>query len=143
MPIRTFDPSLHVVLVNGVPLTGFAPDKKVIAKRTADSFSKVTDVDGNVTRVAMKDKSGEVTVSLSNTSPSNAYLSGIALADELTGTGTFTFAIQDATGQNTCAAAVAWIKKRPDYEVAKEQSVNEWNIETGPMLLVLNGTLLL
>lgn len=143
MPIQTYDPSSYVVAIDGVFMTGFAPDKKIVVKRTSDSFTKVTDIDGNVTRVALKDKSGEVSIYLSSTSPSNAVLSGIAIGDELTGLRSFTFAILDGRGFNVCTAPVAWIKKYPDYEVSKEQPVNEWTIETGPMLFALGGTPLL
>ena len=68
-------------------MDGFEEGSEIMVKRKTDSFTVKTDLDGNVTRSRSNDKTGEITITLSQYSSSNGYLQNLANIDERTGAG--------------------------------------------------------
>jgi hypothetical protein len=139
MPVRTYDPKQVSVLVAGVPIGGFADGTAISVIRSNDSYSKVSGADGVMSRAKSNDISGEVTLTLSQTSPSNDYLSSIQSLDSLSGTGVVPVLIQDNSGRSKYVSGFAWVRKPPDSEFGKEISNREWVLDCADLSFFTGG----
>src|SRR3990167_4682577 len=111
MSLKTYDPKSVMVLVGGVPMSGFSEGTFVTVARDEDSFSKVTGADGETSRAKRNNRSGSMTLVQHQTSPSNDVLSALALADELANAGVVPVMVKDASGRSLLFSALGWIKK--------------------------------
>ena len=126
MSVRTFDPAQVVLTVGGVPIGGYADGTFISVERNEDTFTPVSGADGVVSRAKSNNKTGTITVTLAQTSPSNDVLSGFAVADELTNTGIVPVLCKDNSGRSVHFSALGWIQKPPTAEYGKEISNREW-----------------
>jgi hypothetical protein len=139
MPVRQYDPSKVVVTFGGAILSGFA-DTIFAASRSEDTWSTVVGADGRVSRIRNLNQSGEVTISLHHTSPSNDFLSGVAVDDEALGNGVMQLTIKDHQGESRVDATNAWVKKLPDMGRAKDVSTVEWVISCDRLIIRHTGS---
>jgi hypothetical protein len=137
--VRTFDPSLVILTVKGVPIGGYADGTGVKVSRSEDSFSMVTGMDGVTSRAKSTNKSGEVTITLAQTSPSNAFLSALCALDEAQNKGVVPVMISDLSGTSVYASGTGWIKKPADAEFGKEVSNREWVVSCADLKMHSGG----
>ncbi len=130
MSVKTYIPKKILVIVGGVPISGFAEDSMVKTVRDEDTFAKKVGVDGEVSRSQNHNRSGTVTITLMQTSPSNDVLSGFAALDELTGAGVVPVLIKDLSGTSTFFSSSCWVKKPPEGAYGKEVGNREWVLDT-------------
>ena len=131
MATKTYNAKKVLISFAGKTLTGTLDGSFVKVSRNNDSFMLAIGSDGEAARAANADKSGTVTVTLMQTSPSNDDLSNLMNADELTNTGTGALFVKDASGRTLVSAVEAWIRKPADVEFAREITGREWVFETG------------
>lgn len=129
MSLKTYNAKDVAVVVGARVLTGFAADSKVIVARESDSWTKQVGVDGEVTRSKSNDKTGTITVTLMQTSDDNDYLSSLAAADELGGTGVVNSLVKDSGGRSIHNAAETWIRKPAESGYTNEAGDREWIID--------------
>lgn len=136
----TYDPTAVLVTWGPLLLGGFA-DEAVSVVRNNDTFTSKVGADGTVSRVRTADRSGLITVTLNNTSPSNAELSAIMIEDETitSGAGILPMIVKDMSGLSTYFAADAWIMKPPDTTLSKEITDRIWIFATGPLDIFIGG----
>lgn len=139
MATRTYDPKSVSVIIGGFPISGFADGTFINAMRSNDAFTKTTGADGDTTRVKSNDKSGELTITLDQTSLSNDVLTSIALRDELANAGVVTIRIKDILGASTFVSATGWIRKIPEVEYGKETSTREWVFDMSDFEMFVGG----
>jgi hypothetical protein len=135
MALSTFSyaPDKVVVLVAGVPLTGFGEDESItIEPRSELSTSKVG-IDGDVTRSLNTDRRCRITIRLMQSSPSNDVLSTLVGVDLVSGGRMFPVTVMDLLGRTLIVAAQSWIAERPTVTFAREASEWEWVFETGSL----------
>lgn len=140
MPNRvdTIDPKDVSVIVGGKIIDGFAQDQIVVDRETNQVEDEIG-ADGDVARRVTNDRRGTITITLLQTSRSNLVLSGLAIADELSGTVIFPVVIKDQRGNDIHIAANAWIQKMPRtvYRMGVESRV--WTLRTNYMNMVVGG----
>lgn len=124
-----YSPGDIVVVLKGVPISGYATDSFITAAREEATFTKRTGADGMTTRTRSRNKSGSVTLRLENASPTNDRLSALHAVDESTGLGYGPLLIKDLNGNTLLKAANAWVTKPADFERGKEAGESEWIIE--------------
>jgi hypothetical protein len=139
MPVRTFDPKQCLVIIGGVPMSGFADGTFVSIERTSDTFTKVSGADGIVSRAKSNDRSGTLTLTLAQTSPSNDVLSGFAIKDEMAGAGIVPILVKDLSGRSIYIAAFGWVKKPPTGEFGKEIANREWTLDLADLDMFAGG----
>jgi len=139
MAVKTYDPSQVALIVGGFNITGFADGSFVTVARNADAFALYVGTDGEGTRAKSNNKSGRITITLAQSSDSNAILSGIASLDELSNNGVVPVLVKDSSGLSLYAAETAWIVKSPDSEFGKELGSREWIIETDNLAMFVAG----
>jgi len=138
MSLETYDPKDIEVIVSGLIIAGFA-DEKVTVERTADGVTSEAGANGDVCRVINNDKRGAITITLQQTSKSNAVLSALYKADEFSGTGVFPVMVKDTRGNDLHIAAQAWIKKIPTAGYNKSVGTRVWVIETNNLQNFVGG----
>lgn len=139
MALSTYDPKKVTVLFGGVPIGGFADGVFINISRSNDSFTKHSGADGDLTRVKQNDKSGECVITLAQSSASNDYLTGVAIADELTNDGVLPLLVKDLTGRSTFVSAFAWIKKPADSGFGKSIENREWTLDLSDLQMFVGG----
>jgi hypothetical protein len=136
--IRTYDPKQIVVLLDSVPVGGFADGTSVKVTRSNDMFTKSSGMDGVLSRVKSNDFSGEIVLTLAQTSPSNDVLS--SLANSSADGDVVPIAIQDAFGTSKYVSGTCWVKKHADVEFGKDISNREWTLEVADLDMFTGGT---
>lgn len=139
MGTATWDPGQFVVSFRGNILTGFAPGTFLRVERNEDSFSLVVGSDGEAARARSRNRSGKVSVTLMQTSPSNDVLSAALAIDELGGDGTGALLVKDLSGRTIVEAESAWVTKPPGAEFGNEVGSREWTLETGRLDMTIGG----
>lgn len=130
MALTTYDPKQVTVIIAGQIISGFAEDTFVEVVRNEDMFTLQVGADGDATRSRSNNKSGRLTVTLRQGSPSNEVLSALAAADEVAGGGVTSFAVRDNSGTSVHGALTAWIVKAADSTYARESGDRVWVLET-------------
>lgn len=139
MSLATFDPASVVITVGGVPMSGYADGTFALLTRSVDAWSMVTGADGLTTRVKSNDRSGTLTLTLTQTSPSNDVLSRYAIADELSNSGIAEVLIKDLSGTTILFSATGWVQKFPDVEFSNILSNREWILGVSDIDIFVGG----
>jgi len=138
--VRTYDPKQVCIAVHGVPISGFADGSFISVERANDTFTKVEGLDGIVCRVRNLNKSGTITITLSQTSISNDYLQDIASDDEQIDIGGVSINITDMLGKTKVSSAYAWIRKPPIVAFGKEIGSREWVFDCDPLTMEVGSS---
>ena len=139
MSVGTYSAGEVILTVGNAVLSGFADGTFISVERDEQSFTKVVGADGKVSRAKSNNRSGTLTVTLLDTSPSNDVLSEYLRADEASNEGTFEIEMKDLSGRSRIFSAVGWVQGMPTLEFAKENSEREWVIELGEMEFFIGG----
>ena len=134
-----YDPKQVTFVFAGVIAQMLSPDAGVTFTRNTDMYSLVVGVDGIPTRVKNNNFSGRFTVTLQQSSPTNADYNALATADELNGNGKGSIFLRDATGTSLVTCTTAWIVKRPDLSFNNSLQDRQWVFETGYATVVNGG----
>lgn len=137
--VRTYSPQQVVVLVSGVPMSGFADGTFVEIAPSSDLSSMQVGADGEVARSISSNKTCTVTITLQQTSPSNDVLSGMIEIDSLTGGVLFPISVLDLRGRTVFLASQCWINKRPTLTFGQEVSDRSWELTTGSPSVWFSG----
>ena len=131
-----------LVIVSGIPMSGFGPDTFVSIEPNADLSTMQVGADGEVARSIGTNKTCRITITLQQTSPSNDVLSGLMEADALTGGNVFPVTVQDLRGRTVFMAPQAWLSKRPTMSFGAEVDVRAWELTTAtPAAFFIGGNL--
>lgn len=139
MSLATFDPASVVITVGGIPMSGYADGTFALLSRSVDAWSMVTGADGLTTRVKSNDRSGTLTLTLAQTSPSNDALSAFAIDDELNNSGVVPILIKDLSGSTILFSATGWVQKFPDVEYSNILTDREWILGLADIDIFVGG----
>src|SRR6516164_4485899 len=97
---KFYDPQAVAVTAFGALMQGFAQDTMIKIENMADAFVSEVGVDGEVARSKVSDRRVKVTISLLQTSQSNAVLSAQLVLDQAApnGAGVGMFRMEDIQG---------------------------------------------
>lgn len=139
MATKTYSPKRVELIINGVPMKGFADGTFISVERSSDAFSTNVGADGEVSRTHSSDKTGKVTLTLQQTSESNDFLSALVILDEETLLGQFALLLKDTNGTTICESPSAWIDKVANTEFGAEISDREWIISCSELVSFVGG----
>lgn len=122
---------------------GFSDGEFISAEMSADAVSMHNGATGAVTAIVSANESGEVTVTLSQTSPSNDFLSAAAAAQRRKGNGIVKYPLQikDLGGTTLFLSEEAMIKKEPKTGFGEEHTPREWVFLCAKMKPIIGGSL--
>lgn len=139
LSVRSYDPKQIVIAFGPTVITGYAEGTFVKVARNGNAFEKSRGADGSVDRTNKNALDFTVTITLKQTSPVNAILSGLLLADQISNAGLLPLTIKDLGGATLFSAAQAYIAKDPDQEFGDSLSSREWTFETGIAANLIGG----
>lgn len=139
MAVYTYDPSQVIIAFSGVPLSGFTDGTFCEIVRDEATWVKTVGADGIVTRGKTNNRSGTLTVTLKQSSPSNDVLSGFMIADELSNKGVFPVIVKDLSGTSIYFAAQGWISAFANSTFGKEISDRSWIISLAETDIFVGG----
>jgi len=137
--VRTYDPKQVSQTAAGSIIEGFAEGEMISVDRNEDSANLSIGSKGEGTRAVTNNRSGRVTLTLQQTSPSNGVLDAQRIAMELTSGGIFTFFGKDNLSGDTWEGTTAWIVKPATMGFSNETSNREWIMETDDLILAVLG----
>jgi len=130
--IKTFDPKQVVLIYGGNPIEGYADGTFVeVAANAGDGFTKQVGADGEVARAKSTDNTHEVTITLMQSSASNAYLSTIRNKDKMGSRAVYPLEITDLNGETKFSWEEAWVHGDPSYGFGKDLTERQWVLSTG------------
>ena len=137
--MKFFDFRKCHIFLNGVRATGWAEGDDVFkCERLANSVEYVVGADGKMAVSFNANKAVKFTLKFLQTSPTNALLSKVAIAqDNLDTFVPIMGAFQDGYRQDIAATTVGVIEKQPDITRGAKINVTEWTLifERGDMML--------
>lgn len=139
MAVRSYNPRQVSYIYAGSIIEGFADGTFINVARNEDSASYQRGAQGGGTRTLTSDKSGRVTATLQQTSPSNATFSAQLAAQELSGGGIASGVIKDDGGNDLHDFETGWIVRPADADYANELSNREWIVETDSLGMQVLG----
>jgi hypothetical protein len=142
MGIHTHDPGRIVITVGPFIVSDYADGTFVKVSRAEDTFKTVVGADGEATRVRSRNKAGAIEITVKRGSPTNDYLSALAISDEEIGIGIVPTMVKDLNGTSLHVAPQSWVKKPAEADYGKELSDCAWTIETGNLITFVGGLVL-
>lgn len=137
--MKNYNPAEVSVIIAGSLIQGFADGSFIKAERDEPAYSLYMGTDGEGTRAKSNNKSGTITLTLTQSSSSNDILSALAQADELSDGGVFSVLIKDNSGSSLCEATKSYIEKMPAVEFGREVGSREWVIKTDNLIIFAGG----
>lgn len=137
--MNTLDPQQYLLTVGGNAITGYAPGTMISVSRANDSWKKTVGATGEVVRSRNRDRTGTITITLLQTSPSNLTLSALNRQDEARGTGIVPVQVKDALGVTLLFAAQAWVLKPADVTYGDEVESREWTLDCADLDMLVGG----
>lgn len=128
MSVRTYDPKQVIVVVGGVPMSGFSDGTFLEIDRNEPTWNTVVGADGLVTRGKTNNFSGTMTLTLKQSSPSNDVLSGFMALDEATNNGVFVVLVKDLSGNSIYFSAQGWVTQYANSTFDKNITDRQWVI---------------
>lgn len=143
MTTRIYDFNEVQASFAGIPIDGWADGDGITITRESDTFTSVVGLKGSVARSKTNDNRATIEINLMNTSPTNAALSAIALADREApgGAGIGALLIVDLSGTSLYMSGNAWIKRVPDPVFGREASTRTWTFEVDELRDFTGGNL--
>ncbi len=139
MTVKTYDPKQVTLIVGGKIISGFSDGTFIKAKRNDQAFALKVGVDGEGTRAKSSNRSGQLEITLMNSSDSNDALNAFALLDETANAGAVPVLLKDGSGRTLASAVTAWVQKLPDWSAAKEAFEIPWVLETDELIFSIGG----
>ncbi len=140
MSLHTYSPGevdLYLALVHEV--TGFSEDSLIKITKDQPYFTTHRGAAGGVERLLNPDKTYTLQVSLSQTSPSNGVLNGLATLDSVSRVGAFPIFAKDGSGDSIFFAPTCWIESPPDADYGRGVKERIWTIKCADMVFGLSG----
>jgi hypothetical protein len=139
----THDPASVVFTLGGNLITGFMPGTYLTVERDEDTWTLNVGADGEVARVRNRNKAGRITLTLMQTSQSNAILSALAAQDEAAPGGAPAGAavVKDLLGTTLLGGDQAYVLKPAASSFGKELEGREWIVVVPKLEGVVGGSL--
>ncbi len=139
MAVRTFDPKSVVVSIGGATMSGYADGTFLEITADTQQFTKVVGADGYTTRVKSNNYGGVMTLTLSQSSPSNDDLSAILALDRAANAGVVPILVKDLSGSTIIFSATGWIRQFPDVTFGNEINNRAWSIDLAEIDILVGG----
>jgi len=138
-PEATYAADAVDIVFGGVKITGYGEDSFCVIKRNSALYATKVGADGSYARARLADRSVTVEITLLQTSPSNDYLTSMAILDRI-GQGVAEFQVTNKLSPGELAHADrAWVQELPQTELQKEVGEKKWVFGSGNMQLSHGG----
>lgn len=122
MAVTTYDASTVTLIIDGKYITGFDEGSMVEWSKDEDNINTKIDAQGNVSVAINNNTLGTITVNLSQSSPSLAYMKQLANTKKR-------FPIWAQGGSEKIGGTEAMVKKTPDGSFSDESEARSFEIQ--------------
>jgi hypothetical protein len=123
-----YDPHQLSVVFGVTPINGFAEDTMISIDIEEPQYNATTDIHGNVTRFRVNKNMAKITITLTQSSPSNDVLSAYVEADRINNSGTFPVMIKDPNGTTLFSSTSSYVEQVPTTSFGNDNKNREWLI---------------
>ena len=120
-------------------IEGFGDTDAIRVERLEGKWESTEGADGRSSRAYISSNAGRVTITLAQTSDSNATLSGLLSTDTATLKGQFPMYIHDSLGGSTYSASDCWVEGPPSVVLNKGIESYEWSIYCSDLAMYVAG----
>lgn len=128
MSSKVYDPHQLSVVFGVTPINGFAEDTMISIDVEEPQYNATTDIHGNVTRFRVNRNMAKITITLTQSSPSNDVLSSYVEADRINNSGIFAVMIKDPNGTTLFSSTDAYVEQVPSTSFGNDNKDREWII---------------
>jgi hypothetical protein len=128
MAQKNFDANQLSVVFGVSPIVGFATDTALTIETEDAQYKYSRDLHGNVTRYKINNNSAKLTLTLTQSSRSNALLSNYVELDNQSNAGVFPIYIKDSNSTTLFRSDSASVMQVPTNEFGEEEKNREWVI---------------
>lgn len=140
MTIQTYSPSeVDLYLAILYQVTDYSPDSLISISRDGSYYQTIKGGTGGVERVRIEDNTHTLTVSLSQTSPTNSVLTALATLDRYSGNGFFPLFAKDSSGNSIFISTSCWIESPPEASYTSGIETRTWSIKCHDLVFGLAG----
>jgi hypothetical protein len=139
MTNKVYDPNQLSVIFGVTPINGFAEDTMLSIDVEDPQYNVSTDIHGSATRFKVNKNLAKITITLTQSSPSNDVLSSYVEADRINNSGVFPIMIKDTNGTSLFSSTSAYIEQVPSVEFGNESKTREWVIRATNIVKFIGG----
>lgn len=140
MTIQTYSPGeVDLFLAILYQVEDYSPDSLISISKDENYYNTIKGATGGIERVRVEDNTHTLTISLSQTSPTNTILNALATLDRYSGNGFFPIFAKDASGQSLFIASSCWIESPPEASYTGSVETRVWTIRCHEMVWGLAG----
>jgi hypothetical protein len=139
--LRTTDIKAVQVIVNGVPMSGFAAGDAVVVEPEGEEWTMHFGADGDPTRVKQNKPGGKITIRLAATSLLNNVLDGFADLDNASRALPVAILVLDTLSGTSAFCPQATLEQKPGVTFGSDLQEKEWVYLCGSLTLKHQGSL--
>jgi hypothetical protein len=136
------NPKKIVVIWRGILFGGFMDGSFVKVTPQEDAATKHVGADGKATVCLNPNKGADVSVTLTQSSPTNDILSSLVPDADSNSLPSGEFVMKDLNGTTICHAEIAWLKRAPETGFGQEVEGREWMLDCEAMTIHVGGNFL-
>jgi len=140
MSLQTYDPSEVTLILGAIyEVTSFSEDSLINLKKDEKFYETSVGALGTTERTHVPNQVYTLTISLSQTSPSNKILNLLSQVDNLTQNGIFPIFAKDSSGTSVFLCGLCRIEKPPEAKYEKGIVSREWQIRCTNVSFAIGG----
>lgn len=126
--LKTYNPKKVSVVLGNHIVVGYAEDSFINLEYDGDGTTHVVGADGEVVRSMDPSTMYKLTLTLLQTSETNAWLQNKYASDQKNNKATFPVTIRDILGEEEFKAEAAWVVKPGQFQRNKTAQSRAWEI---------------
>ena len=138
--MATYDPKKIILTFGGSIIGGYADGTGISVDSLTDDWSLSTGMDDFSAYTKLNNSTGEIVITLSQSSLSNVILSGFRTIDQTANAGLLPLLLKDVGG-TTEVSGIGRIKKAPTLDFANDISPREWTLLCSNLNITVGGNL--
>ena len=123
--VFTYRPSEVVLSICGYVVEGWT---SLVVSRNSPIYKQIRGIRGKNTRVKLRDSSGVIRVSLTQTCTANNVFSELLQLDAQTGASRLEVVLKDSAGSSLFSSSTAYIDAFPETTYSASQAERSWTI---------------
>lgn len=123
MFIGTYDPDATILLLNDLPVFGFADGESIVVERNEDFTNELVGIKGDVARAINRNATGTLTFTLMHNSPFVQVIEAMAHADYPP---VVNFGMQDPSSFESFGSSQCWLKTDASHSWSNEVGSREY-----------------
>lgn len=137
--LRTYSPAGVSLVLAAYEVEGFSEDSIISINKDDRFFQTAVGATGYVERTHRPSSTYTLQVTLSQTSPSNTFISSLATLDNLSRYAAIPLFIKDSSGDTVFFAGSSWVEDEPEVSFTNGLEDRTWEIKCSDVVTTIGG----